>query len=451
MIKLPEEFIKEIDMFDGLAEALASTQPSTSIRLNPLKATGAGGDNLRHVTWCPDGRYLESRPQFTLDPALHQGAYYVQDASSMFIGHVIRQIAGEKPVTYLDACAAPGGKTTCALDALPAGSVAVANEVIPSRAAVLHENIVKWGCPNTIVTRCDARSLHRLKSTFDIVAADVPCSGEGMMRKEPEAVNQWSRKLIDNCAILQREIVDSLWQCIKPGGYMIYSTCTFNRTENEDMLRHIVENLGGKTTDIVIDSDWGITPSVDSDLTACHFLPGRVEGEGLFIAVIHKPGEPRSEKAGKKFRRGNRSSIDNIDRHIASMINDHENYIVITTADRISVFPRAHAGLLDNITAMKSIDIINAGVNVATIKGRDIIPAHPLAMSTIINRRYFAEIEVDKPTALDYLRCEAVKLPENAANGYVLLTYRHLPLGFVKNLGNRANNMYPRDWRIRFL
>ena len=223
---LPEGFVSMIEGLSfgpmaSLPDVLATTEPSVALRANAGKRIEAPEEEP--VAWLPGtGRYLDRRPQFTLDPLFHQGGYYVQDASSMFIGHVVRQLtACRGPVSYLDACAAPGGKTTCALDALPAGSVVVANEAVPQRAAVLRENIVKWGNPGVIVTRADARSLASAGLTFDIVAADVPCSGEGMMRKEPEAIAQWSPRLIEDCAALQRAIVDSLWECVAPGGYLI--------------------------------------------------------------------------------------------------------------------------------------------------------------------------------------------------------------------------------------
>ncbi|MCH5346020.1 MAG: RsmB/NOP family class I SAM-dependent RNA methyltransferase, partial [Muribaculaceae bacterium] len=249
--ELPRQFVEMLEAFasrdfEQLAEALATTEPEVSVRLNRRR----GGSQIPSllsevvdtpVTWTDGGYYLSSRPRFTLDPALHQGRYYVQDASSMFISRAVaealRHLDLSRQLLYIDACAAPGGKTTAAINVLPDGTTLIANEFVPLRAAVLHENITKWGYPDVIVTRGDTAAIgDALTGMADIIAADVPCSGEGMMRKDPEAIVQWSPKLVNDSARLQREIITNLWPALKPGGFFIYSTCTFNRRENEDNL-----------------------------------------------------------------------------------------------------------------------------------------------------------------------------------------------------------------------
>ena len=251
-MKLPEGFVESIaavgtPVLDGLVDVGENIVPSVAVRDNVGKRfryPGGDGD----VPWCAAGHYLDNRPSFTLDPAFHQGMYYVQDASSMFIAHVLRHLAGEGPLRYLDACAAPGGKTTAAIDALPHGSLVVANEYVPARAAVLRENVIKWGSPDVIVTRGDTAALVKaMPESFDIIAADVPCSGEGMMRKDADAVAQWSHRLVEECADRQREIVGNLWRALKPGGFMVYSTCTFNRHENEEIIGMLVEEYGAES------------------------------------------------------------------------------------------------------------------------------------------------------------------------------------------------------------
>ncbi|MDE6403101.1 MAG: rRNA cytosine-C5-methyltransferase, partial [Muribaculaceae bacterium] len=212
---LPKQFIEQITALTaleprvgGLIEALESTPASVSVRLNMRGShkpvTDIAGRPLGNpVPWCDNGYYLAERPRFTLDPAIHQGRYYVQDASSMFLSHVIDTLTRDErdtPLVYLDACAAPGGKTTAAIDRLPAGSLVVANEWDFKRASILRENLSKWGHPDTVVSRGDTRRIAKLRAMFDIIAADVPCSGEGMMRKDPEAVSQWSPALVAQCA-----------------------------------------------------------------------------------------------------------------------------------------------------------------------------------------------------------------------------------------------------------
>ncbi|MDE5785829.1 MAG: RsmB/NOP family class I SAM-dependent RNA methyltransferase, partial [Duncaniella sp.] len=224
-----------------LLESLRNGEPERSVRLNPAKPSASVPDG-EPVEWCDGSVRLDSAaPTVTLDPLFHAGAYYAQDASSMIVKTIVKHLAGDGPLVLVDACAAPGGKTTAAIDSLPAGSLVIANEIVPSRCAVLRENMLKWGYPATIVTRGDTAALARLGETADIIIADVPCSGEGMMRKDSDAIAQWSARLVEECASLQREIVTNLWNLLRPGGTMIYSTCTFNRHEDEENVAYIVE------------------------------------------------------------------------------------------------------------------------------------------------------------------------------------------------------------------
>ena len=198
-MKLPDEFIEQLrgllpDEWEKLAAAITSSEPSVSVRVNEARGVGVP-QGSRRVPWCGQGFYLADRPTFTFDPGWHAGQYYVQDASSMFIAHVVSHFVHE-PVRYLDLCAAPGGKTTAAMQALPQGSLVVANEIVPPRARVLADNVIRWGNPRCVVTSNAPAHLGRFNDFFDVIATDVPCSGEGMMRKDDEAVGQWSPTLV---------------------------------------------------------------------------------------------------------------------------------------------------------------------------------------------------------------------------------------------------------------
>lgn len=448
-MSLPQQFIDEINSYgapclEGLVDALQTTQPAVSIRVNRAKGTTPPA-GCTPVEWCGDGVYLESRPQFTFDPALHQGRYYVQDASSMAIAHVIRTILDEEaqPVRYLDACAAPGGKTTAAISALPSGSLVVANEYDYRRASVLAENLAKWGSPDVIVSRGDTSRFTRLADCFDIIAADVPCSGEGMMRKDAEAVAQWSPSLVAECVDRQREIVDNLWQALRPGGYLIYSTCTFNRHENEEMVDYICTELGGATVDVGLNAFGGVAPAIGSSHRCYRFIPGHIRGEGLFMSVIRKDGdsvasEPKTSK--KPLTAFSKVPVE-AHKTLDWLEGDFEPAML---GDRIVALPKAEAR---DIRAISSwLDVISAGIVVATLKGRDIILSQELAMSTACRLSSFPSVELDYQTAVAYLRRENISV--EAPKCFVLLTYEGHPLGFVKNLGNRANNLYPQPWRI---
>lgn len=427
----------------GIVDALQSTTPAVSIRLNRHKDFEPHRDWER-VPWAERGYYLPSRPQFTLDPMLHQGRYYVQEASSMVAGEIVsRLVAGsDAPLRYLDACAAPGGKTTAVIDALPAGSLTVANEYVPRRAAILVENLTKWGCPDTVVSRGDTRRFGKLRGMFDIVGVDAPCSGEGMFRKDEDAVAQWSPGLVAECASRQREILGNVWPSLRSGGYLIYSTCTFNRRENEEIVDWMVEELGAESVDMGFPDDWGVAGGIDSDHYCYRFLPHRLRGEGLFVAVVRKTGDD----GACRLKPAKLTKPDKALASLADWIQDGHDRVIERDGDNVIAYPRRHA---DVIAALRqSLDVVSCGVELAETKGRDFAPTQSLAMSLVLNQDAFPAVDVDACTALTYLRREAVTLPEGVGKGYVLLTHGGLPLGFVKNLGNRSNNLYPSAWRI---
>lgn len=442
-------------LFAGLAEELEEGVPQVSVRVNAAKNGGACQvvDGAEPVAWCRHGFYLPARPDFTLDPAMHQGRYYVQDASSMIIGRVVEQIVGmlgddslpgpSGPLRYLDACAAPGGKTTAAVAALPADALVVANEYDFRRAEILKENIVKWGSGNVVVSRGDTARFRRLPGMFHIVAADVPCSGEGMMRKDSQARLQWSPALVAECAARQREIAGNLWETLLPGGYFIYSTCTFNRMENEETVAMMTQDLGAELIDPArfFDPAWGISAPEGM----MRFLPTRLRGEGLAMAVLRKPADTPVATAGKKRRErtGDRKKPA-LPAEMRQWLTD--DCQLITDADgAVCAVPSPHMPYVEQMRA--SLDLIGLGTEIAIPKGKSFTPSHPLAMATALHPGLFPSVEVNLDTALSYLRRES--LPGfDAPRGALLLTYGSHPLGFVNNLGNRSNNLYPQAWRI---
>ncbi|MCM1137550.1 MAG: RsmB/NOP family class I SAM-dependent RNA methyltransferase [Duncaniella sp.] len=450
--ELPAKFVEMLTRLclTNLPDTLSEGSPEVSVRFNRAKNTSnhfqeADGE----VPWCESGFYLKERPRFTLDPAFHQGRYYVQEASSMFHGYVVKNLVVDKqPLTILDACAAPGGKTTAVIDSLPAGSLVVANEYVPSRASILRENAIKWGFPGIVVTRADTHDFGKLCESFDIVIADVPCSGEGMMRKDDEAVAQWSEELIEECAVRQWEIVGNLWETLRPGGYMIYSTCTFNRRENEEMVGRIINELGGESVEIHVDNSWGITPGIDTPHHCYRFIPGRTRGEGLFVSVIRKDGQSSPSKLKNKVRKSdNKKPAFKLPPHLSEWLKNSEEMEIYCDNDRVTAFPKQYMPILNALK--QRVDVIHEGILLGNIKGKDIVPSQSLAMSQVINTHSFTICEINKYDALHYLHGDAIVLPEGTERGFVLLTYDDMPLGFVKNLGNRSNNLYPTSWRIR--
>ena len=459
MSTLPEAFVNmALDSLADLTEprlmveALATSSPQVSVRVNPRKPVNLPWTTDGPVAWCPNGHYLPERPLFTLAPELHQGRIYVQDASSMFIHSVIAQLTSpDNPVTYLDACAAPGGKTTAAIDTLPDQSLVVANEYDPRRAAVLRENLTKWGYPHLVVSQGDTAQFSPLEGMFNIVAADVPCSGEGMFRKDPEAVRQWTPALVNECVARQKSIISNLWPAVAPGGYLIYSTCTFNKHENEELIQWITENFSALPVEISIPDGSGILRSATPSGAPCYrFMPHALRGEGLFMAVLQKSPDDSASPASqrKKSRdkgRGSDKPAPQLDK-CRNWISDPDQFTLSLNNSLVTAFPKSYAQTLR--TLQNHLRIIQTGVAVATVKGSDLIPEHPLAMSTIFRHDAFPHLEVPLPIAIDYLRREAITLPPDTPRGFVTLTYRDLPLGFVKNIGNRSNNLYPQAWRV---
>lgn len=450
---LPELFIKQINELlpeneaKDLISALGESEPSVSVRVNAEKCNHTKLHSTS-VPWCNLGFHLEERPQFTFDPMLHSGCYYVQDASSMFLAHAIDKLVDKSaPVKYLDLCAAPGGKTTTAIGALPKGSLVVANEIMSGRAQILRENIIKWGSPYCVVTNNDSAAYSRLTEFFDIIAADVPCSGEGMMRKDEEAVTQWTPVLVKECAERQREIVDNAWQALRPGGILIYSTCTFNRPENEDIIEYLVNELEAESLDLQVPEEWNIYPSINSATHGYHFFPHRTRGEGLFLAAVRKPATStgNAHKLLNKKKNSKKSKALPIPAELKKWISSDCSFQIVSNDDSFNAIPTEFTDEIGFL--QESLKVIYCGCDIANSKGKDLIPAHALALSTCINKDLFPCYEADYATAIAYLRGETITI--DAPRGYVMIAYNGHTLGFVKNLGNRANNLYPKEWRIK--
>lgn len=469
-MNLPAAFVTRTQNLMGeaackaLCESLQHDTP-ISIRLNKSKVSGLP-HGIRPIPWSEAGCYLDNRPTFTFDPLFHAGCYYVQEAASMFVEQVVRQYV-KKPSVALDLCAAPGGKSTLIRSLLPEGSLLIANEVMRNRSSVLAENLVKWGHPDVIVTNNDPADFTSLESLFDFILTDVPCSGEGMFRKDQVAIEEWSPENVGLCWERQRRILRDIWPCLKPGGLLVYSTCTFNREENEDNVAWIAKELGADVLPVSTEEEWNITGNlIGESFPVYRFLPHKTVGEGLFLALLRKHGETdedadrvcmkSSGKNGKskKNKGADRSKGGN---GLPSVAFPKEMKMALNTGEAAYDFwveegkacairSEWHA-LYDWVKP--HLRILHAGVVLAEQKGKDWQPHHSLAMSTLLNHSFFPEAELSYEQAVAYLRKEAVTLDAGVPRGYVLLTFGGKALGFAKNIGNRANNLYPQEWRIR--
>ena len=451
-------------------------EASVSVRLNPFK--GLAGPEGTPVPWSPYGRILQERPVFTLDPLFHAGCYYVQDSSAMFVGYLFRNLltgctplrgsqppetsgcAGPLPMEYggispeppaslkslsdfakckvpgpgrsadadlsaavppltmprvarsgeaaavsaapqpvirvLDLCAAPGGKTTdlaaSLREAYGDGFVLVANEVMKARVGVLDDNVARWGDPNVVVTSVDPAAFAQLEGWFDIIVADVPCSGEGMFRKDARAREEWSPAVVDLCAARQKRILADVWPALRQGGWLLYSTCTYEAAENDDNLAWAAAELGGEILppeDIF--AEYGVRRTPHGHLLEAGVVPG----EGQWAGALRKTAPQR-------------------------------------TAPKV------------DISALRPL---RSGLRKGGTKGRDFIPDPDYALSIKFDSKDYPAVDVDRQTALRFLHRDALVLPQ-AAPGYHVITYLGHPLGFVKNIGPRCNNLLPKGRRI---
>lgn len=453
MSSLPDSFLQHTrDLLgDGecreLCRALAEAAP-VSLRRNPLKPCPLPAEADGQVAWCSHGLYLSERPAFTFDPHLHAGGYYVQEAASMFVEQAYRCM-DSVPARVLDLCAAPGGKSTLWRTLLPDGALLVANEPVRQRASVLAENLSKWGQPDVVVTNAWPADFAALPGFFDVVAADVPCSGEGMFRKDSGAVTEWSAAAVSLCAERQFDIVRAVWPALRTGGYLVYSTCTFNRFENEDNVRRICDELGAEPVGLAAPAEWNVATDVTGGgLPVARFFPHRTRGEGLFMALLRKTSEtPDGTRTRRQRRPANARPVPGAAKAAGWLRESHRFRLVRTSETQISALRETLADAMMRVA--DSVRAIQVGVPLAEEKGRKTVPCHELALSIERAESAFPQARLSREQAIAYLRREALVLDAATPRGIVAATYEGNALGFLNNLGTRANNLYPQEWRIR--
>ncbi|MFI3314650.1 MAG: rRNA cytosine-C5-methylase [Rikenellaceae bacterium] len=458
MERLPSDFINNINSIfeqteaEELLKALDS-EPVISIRYNPHKM--ADEPSGERVGWSSEGYYLPQRAVYTLDPLFHGGVYYSQEASSMFLEVVLKKVLSEseEDITALDMCAAPGGKSTLISSMLKERGVLVANEAIKSRAKILKENIIKWGVGNVIVSNSDSDAFSKSANMFDIVVVDTPCSGEGMFRKDKKSRAQWSKENVELCAMRSRRIVANAIESIKDGGVLVYSTCTFNRAENEQLIDWISDNYEIENIQLEIVAHWGITLTSASNIDCYRFLPHKTKGEGFFIAAmrIKKDGEVAS-RAKKTQRRKDKASgegekLSKEQIATASKWLDNQSLPLEIVTRNGAIFA-ASKEMLQVVTALdKGLNIIYFGVEMGEFFGNKFKPSHTLATSILQNRDLCNSVEVGREDALEFLRKNSLDAAP-FKEGINLVCYKNTPLGYIKRIGARTNNLYPKEYRI---
>ena len=455
-MNIKETFVKYMEEAIGHENALvafsAFEEPaSTAVRYNPSKAcTHMEG---KKVAWSAHGLILPERPLFTLDPLFHAGAYYVQDSSSMFVGHAFRHMLSQmqkpvgRPLRVLDLCAAPGGKTTdlaaSLRESLGDAFVLVANEVMKARVGILADNVALWGDPNVVVTSDDPSAFAALPGFFDVIVTDVPCSGEGMFRKDEEAVQQWSEDNVSLCEARQRRILADVWPSLREGGVLVYSTCTFNRRENDGNVEWTAAELGADvlTTEDVL----GGMPGVLKTERGYSLVPGHVEGEGQYCAALRKTSVDSIQDVPARSRKAPRQTKTS---PVPDGLQRLMNVPVVfrTKGETITAVPENIAS--DVARVEEALHVVAAGCAVGVVKGKDLVPDADLAMSMMLAEDAYPTVGLDRQAALAFLHRDAQVFPD-APRGYLLLKHEGLSLGFVKNLGNRSNSLHPQSRRIR--
>lgn len=420
----------------GIAVEAFHEPASVSVRVNPFKVDDPEGfvrehfgGNVQRVPWSPSGFMLGERPRFTLDPLFHCGCYYVQDSSAMVVGSIFRELLPKcgdcsRPARVLDLCAAPGGKSTDLAASLRKvfgdSFLLVSNEVMRSRASVLADNMALWGDPNVVVTSVDPKAFAGLEGFFDIIVADVPCSGEGMFRKDAKAVEDWSEGTVNLCFTRQKRIIADVWPSLRRGGTLVYSTCTFEEAENDAMMEWTASELGGEVYEYAYGSLEGVIPTRTGGL----LVPGFVKGEGQFVsALVKSTGESDFRISGKP---------------VSGAVEKRKGDLLIHIPGSIS----------REVSVLEKLRPIQTCVAKGELKGRDLVPSADWALSLALPEGDYPVVDLDLGTALKFLHRDSIFL-KDAPKGFVLVRFEGHPLGFVKNLGTRCNNLHPQGRKIK--
>lgn len=444
---LPNDFIENLkrdyaQQSDAIVQAITETNSPISIRYNRNKYGNA--EIVEPIKWNSFGTYLFERPIFTLDPSFHAGQYYVQEASSMFLGEVLNQLDINSPLKVLDLCAAPGGKSTLMLDYLGEDDFLVSNEIIKNRANILKENIIKWGRVNCVVTNNEPKDFSNLYNYFDVIVVDAPCSGEGMFRKDKDAIKEWSNENVEKCYVRQQEIIDAVIPSLKENGYLIYSTCTYNRKENIDNVSQFCTQQEMTSIQLTVSDFEGIQEVKNEKIFGYQFLPNRLKGEGFFISVMQK--KMTDSKPIYKSKKQTLNALSKNEKDILSKwIHSATASIYKNHLGDVYAYNQTLGAEINFL--LENLRVVYSGVKCGNINKEVFIPDHALALSDLV-KEDIIKIELSKQDALKFLNKTLTNI-DSPKNGWHLATYENLGLGWIKNMGNRINNYFPVEWRIR--
>lgn len=457
---LPETFtntlaaLPEIDLAAFL-RVHAAGEKITSLRINPNKIREEATAQkvlqslvdapTSKVPWSQYGYYLATRPFFTFDPFFHAGVYYVQEASSMFLEQMIRHACDlSAPLKVLDLCAAPGGKSTLLQSLISEESLLVSNEVIKSRAALLADNISKWGAANVVVTNNDPRDFRHLPGYFDVMVVDAPCSGSGLFRRDPESVEEWSPENVALCSERQQRILADALPALKENGILIYATCSYSREEDEAIMEWLEDNFSLENIAVPVPASWNIVTTIAGKKKAegYRFYPDKVKGEGFFITCFRKT-------AGDVFVAKKQKDIPTpVPKKelgkVLPWMEDLSDAFLMEHQGEVLIFPEKIAPAVSLL--QQHLYLRKAGVKAGQLAQKELIPDHQLAMSTLVSSAT-PSVSLTREQALRYLRKEDPQVTVNT-RGWTLMRYEDMHLGWAKILPNRINNYYPKELRI---
>jgi 16S rRNA C967 or C1407 C5-methylase (RsmB/RsmF family)/NOL1/NOP2/fmu family ribosome biogenesis protein len=462
-MQLPKKLLDSLDTVKGFDKGAFekvhnSGEQVTSVRLNPSKWSMVNGKwsmnsngPVHHspfiihsnIPWTNYGFYLTERPSFTFDPLFHAGTYYVQEASSMFLEQALKQTVDvEKPLKILDLCASPGGKSTHIQSMILKDSLLVSNDVIRSRANVLKDNIIKWGCKNVVVTNNDPKDFSKLENYFDVIVVDAPCSGSGLFRRDEEAIDEWSENNVVLCSQRQQRILADVWPALKQEGILIYSTCSYSKKENEEIMDWITEQLPTANCQLKIDDNWGVIKTISTKgNTGYRFWPDKVKGEGFFLACFKKMdgADENSLRYKKKPETATNKEMEMIEKWVKKEDSEFIKY-----ENTVYAWP-SHL-MKDFSIVLEQLRVIYSGIIVGELMRDKLVPDHALAMSNL-TAGFINRAELDYEQAIRFLQRKDLRI-ETAKKGWHLFTYNNHPLGWGNVLPNRINNYYPKELRI---
>jgi NOL1/NOP2/sun family putative RNA methylase len=435
---------------DAFLQVHEAHQPPTSVRINLAKW------NMQHapfelvckVPWSATGFYLKDRPAFSLHPWWHAGAYYVQEASSMAIELVFEQhmpFAKNDRLKVLDLCAAPGGKSTHILSMLRDTDVLVSNEVIGSRVNVLLENITRWGAANCIVTNNDPADFSKAENVFDAMVIDAPCSGSGLFRRDPDAISEWSEDAVMRCCHRQQRIIKDAWPALKEDGILVYTTCSYSPSENEEIADWIHETFACVPLALELPDECGIvqTSSAKHSHPCYRFFPNLVKGEGFFMAIFKKK-DGESDASFSKNKMPPTLDIP-VKKLLDEWVNETADLKFYKHKETLYAMPANTYELF--LQLQKGLRIRKAGICLGQWMHNGLQPDHALAMSTLLHPN-IGKVSLPLFEAQQYLRKENIVIVDER-KGWMLATFENIALGWMKHLGNRTNNYYPKEWRLR--